>query len=477
MYGVDMYYTVKTLLSKGISRRKIAKDLGISRNTVAKIEKMVASGQSWPSQQTRQKILSDYHDQVREFVENNKSAILIHDYLTRIHDLDVSYATVARYVQQFKKSEVFVPMLCDPGEEAQIDFGYMGRFIKDGKSVKTWVFSFVLSHSRLGYHELVVNQKVSTFIACHIHAFEFLGGVPATVKIDNLKAGVITPSFYEPIIQEQYAGFLSHYGCSPIVSRPYRPQDKGKVESGIKYVVNNFLPRLQHRDFYRAAKDLAYWNDHIGNVRVHGTTRKVPLEVFNQFEKKSLRPLPPQRYELFDVEQRKVAVYHHVLYKYNYYSVPHEYARHEVMIKSNGSVLRVYKGQQEIAVHSIDKGKGKYITREEHKPPNKQRKSREYYQEKINQIGPSALLFMTTAQDCKPRHWHEMISGIISLTEVYEGQAVNIACQRALEYGAISYQTVKTILEKGLSELPIEDLSLSEMGGYGHELSIYDNIK
>jgi len=133
--------------------------------------------------------------------------------------------------------------------------------------------------------------------------------------------------------------------------------------------------------------------------------------------------------------------------------------------------------QQEIAVHSIDKGKGRYITREEHKPPNKQRKSREYYQEKTNQSGPSALLFMTTAQECKPRHWYDMISGIISLTKVYEVQAVDMTCQRALEYGAISYQTVKTILEKGLSELPIEDLSLSEMGGYGHELSIYDNIK
>jgi len=477
MYGVDMYYTVKTLLSKGISRRKIAKDLSISRNTVAKIEKMISSGQSWPPLQTRQKILSDFHDQVREFVENNKSAILIHDYLTRIHDLDVSYATVARYVQQFKKSEVFVPMLCDPGQEAQVDFGYLGRFMKDGKNVKVWAFHFLLSHSRHGYYELVLNQKVSTFIACHIHSFEYIGGVPATVKIDNLKAGVVTPNFYEPIIQEQYAGFLEYYGSAPITSRPYRPQDKGKVESGIKYMKNNFLPRIHHRNFDQLAKDLASWNDNICNVRVHGTTRKVPLEVFTQVEGKTLLPLPPQRYEHFEMEHRKVAVYHHIVYKYNYYSVPHEHTGEELMIRSNGSILRIYKDHQEIALHSINSGQGQYITREEHKPPNKQRRSREYYLEKASQIGPSAILFLESAEEHKPRHWHDMIRGVISLTKDHDPQAVEQACQRALDFGAISYQTVKNILEKGLYDLTMENLSITNLGGYGHELGIYDNLK
>ena len=93
-----MYYTVKTLLSKGISQGQIAKQLGISRNTVAKITQKIASGQSWPQLQTRDKKLSDFHDQIRELVENNKSVILIHDRLVRIHDLSVSYPTVARYV-------------------------------------------------------------------------------------------------------------------------------------------------------------------------------------------------------------------------------------------------------------------------------------------------------------------------------------------------------------------------------------------
>ena len=209
----------------------------------------------------------------------------------------------------------------------------------------------------------------------------------------------------------------------------------------------------------------------------HGTTRKVPAEVFNQVEKQALLPLPLQRYELFDVEKRKVATYHHIQFRYNYYSVPHDYFGQEVMVKSNGSVLRIYINLQEIALHPIAKGTGQYITREEHKPPNKQRRSREYYIDKVNQIGPSALLFMQAAEQKKPRHWHDMIRGIIKLARTYEVLAVDMACGRALDFGAISYQTVKSILETGLHNLNDESLSVQDLGGYGHELSIYDNLK
>lgn len=186
--------------------------------------------------------------------------------------------------------------------------------------------------------------------------------------------------------------------------------------------------------------------------------------MFSQVEHKALLPLPSQRYELFEMEKRKVAVYHHIVYKYNY-SVPHEYVGEKLMMRSNGSVLRIYKDQYEIALHSIVSGKGQYITREDHKPPNKQRRSREYYLEKASQIGPSTILFLKSAEELRPRHWHEMMRGVISLTKNHDPQAVELACQRALDFGAISYQTVKNILEKGLYDLAMENLSITNLGG------------
>jgi len=78
----------------------------------------------------------------------------------------------------------------------------------NGKRRKTWVFNMRLSHSRYDYYQKVYDQKVETFIACHINAFEFFGGVPEYVKIDNLKAAILKANFYEPVYQLMYKHFL-----------------------------------------------------------------------------------------------------------------------------------------------------------------------------------------------------------------------------------------------------------------------------
>lgn len=81
----------------------------------------------------------------------------------------------------------------------------------------------LLSHSRYAYFHLVTTQKISSFIECHYKAFEYFGGIPKTVKLDNLKAGVITPDFYKPVLQEQYAGFSAHYNSAPLACKVRRP--------------------------------------------------------------------------------------------------------------------------------------------------------------------------------------------------------------------------------------------------------------
>jgi len=107
-----------------------------------------------------------------------------------------------------------------------------------------------LSFSRYDYYELVTSQNVPTFIRCHINASEYFEAVPEIVKINNLKSGVLKANFYEPEIQHEYANMLSYYGSNPITCKVRRPEEKGKVESAIKYVKNNFLKSLE-LDFQR----------------------------------------------------------------------------------------------------------------------------------------------------------------------------------------------------------------------------------
>jgi transposase len=476
MYRVEMYYTVKTLLEKGESQRSISKLPGIHRKTVKRIKESLSQGKIIPEPIKKEKLLTPYTSIIKEWIEKGKTSVIIHEYLKRDKGLKVAYPTVVKFVRSLKKEEVYIPLLADPGEEAQVDFGYLGRFYKDDKLVKVWVFSIVLSHSRYSFHEIVLDQSVSTFITCHIHAFEYFTGVPAIVKIDNLKAGVIAPSFYEPIIQQQYAAFLAHYNCSPVTARIKRGQDKGKVEQGVKYVKNNFLKRIAHKDYYQLKKDIQKWTDETCNQRIHGTTRKIPAQVFNSAEKSCLTALPPERYEIFSVELRKANSFAHVSFRYNFYSVPHTLSGELLTLQYNTTLLKIFNGMELVATHAINPDKGHYITKEEHKPPYKQKKSREHYYEKVTAIGSNAVEFVRELEKIKPRHWHEMTNGILHLTKFYDKKLVDLSCQRAIAYGAISYLEVKNILEKGLYRLPIEKTSLPGIGGYGHELSKYDKI-
>jgi transposase len=478
MYGIDMYYTVKTLLDKGKSLREISRILGINRKTVTKIRDQTGTGTIKIPKQNRSKKLDDFEEIISGFIEKGFTAKIMHNILREKHGLKIGYSTLAEYVSKLKPKEVYVPYNTAPGEEAQVDFGYFGKFDKDGKSVKVWVFSMILSYSRYAYYQLVTDQKTETFINCHINAFEYFSGVPETVLIDNLKAAVLSANFYEPALQQNYSEFLSHYKSAPLTARVRRGQDKGKVESGIKYVKNNFLKTVQHSDFYKLKDELEDWNNDICNKRIHGTTRLIPENVFENEEKNILIPLPQKRFEVFKIQHRKVKPNAHISFELNYYSVPFTYAGQEITTKSNGKILKIYKDLELLCVHEISRLEGKYITKEDHKPPYKQRKSETFYKEKADKIGENVFLFLVKLQKEKPHHWHRLISGIFSLRKIYSNPIIDAACKRACDFNALSYKSVKNICETGLYKSDYEvNQNIENAQGFNQELSKYDKLQ
>lgn len=123
----------------------------------------------------------------------------MHEELLR-QGIKVGYTAVKDIVAKIKRNNnILVRIHTDPGEESQVDFGYVGYTPDDhGKRRKTWVFNMRLSYSRLDYYEKVYDQKVETFILCHIHAFRYFGGISVSVKIDNLKAAILEANFLSP---------------------------------------------------------------------------------------------------------------------------------------------------------------------------------------------------------------------------------------------------------------------------------------
>ena len=187
--------------------------------------------------------------------------------------------------------------------------------------------------------------------------------------------------------------------------------------------------------------------------------------------------MPAKRYEVFRIEKRKVKPNAHFSFQLNYYSVPHVYANQEITVKSNDSLLRIYHGLEQIAVHPIEKHqKGIYVTIEGHKPPEKQKKSEKYYIDKAEHTGPHVLAFLIALKQYKPFSWQKSIMGIFNLSDHYTAPVVDMACKRAMFYGAYSYQSVKNICSKGLYQKPAETLSVKGQNGFKHDLGIYDKL-
>jgi transposase len=460
MLGVHMQTTIKTLFEKGHNKTQIGKILGIDRKTVRKILKN-------PDKDVHieKKPHPSTLDQYREFIEasifKELSATRIFQDLQK-EGFEGSYSTIRDYVRKLKVNSQKAYMVIEtlPGEEGQVDFGYIGTLSIGGKRKKAWVFVMTLSYSRYMYVKIVFDQTVKTFIKCHVESFKYFGGVPETVKIDNLKAGVIEANFYEPVVQRTYAAFAAHYGFWAHPCRVYTPTDKGKVEKGVDYVKDNCFKGREFKDADEAKEFLSDWLETIANVRIHGTTKKRPVDVFNSIEKSALKDLTHTDFIFSDSAKATLNTNCHLAYKGNYYSAPFQYIGMELDVIEINNLVKVYLDQKEIALHSLCDEKGKYVTNKAHYPHHKNITlddilSRQ--RDEMSAVGPSALEFFDqfTGQGSLKRYDYRTISGILALRKKYDPGIINAACARAAYYGSLSYTTVRKICEKDLTMLPV----------------------
>lgn len=464
MLGVEMHTTVKTLFEKGYNKTQIANMLDIDRKTVRKILKELTT-KGKVSRKPKASLINPYKEYIGIQAAKGLSAKRIYQDMVKEFEYINSYDTVKRYVATLKNSTPKAYMVLNslPGEEAQVDFGYIGTIkLNNGQSKKAWIFVMTLSYSRYMYVQIVLDQSVVTFIDCHKKAFKYFGGIPQIIKIDNLKAAILEADFYEPTVQRNYAAFAAYYGFLAEPCRVRTPTDKGKVESNVKYVKENCFKQRDFKNIDEAKEFLKQWLCEIANARVHGTTKKVPSEVFNSIEKEKLQSLPAEEYILSDFSKSIVMTNCHISYKGNYYSVPYVYIGEQVDVLVADSLLKVFKNNKEIALHPVVKDeKGIYVTNKSHYPKNKNITTEEIksnYRAKMMEIGKDALKFFDAfVENSHDKYNYRAIAGILSLRKKYTDKAINDACLRAYTFGALKYKIVKNICEKGLENLPVNN--------------------
>lgn len=258
-----------------------------------------------------------------------------------------------------------------PGVAAQIDFGTGPRLVdtRTGELIKTHFFLMTLCWSRPQYAELVLNQKVATWLECHRHPFEWFGGVPEKLIIDNAKCAITKACRHDPVVQRAYVECAEGYGFKIDALPPREPQMKGRVESGIKYLKNNFLPLREFRDLADANRQLQDWTLKGAGNRVHGSTKAQPFARFG-IEKPLLKPLPDVAPELAVWAKAKVHRDTHLQFEKCLYSVPFKLIGQQLWIKATPVTVRIYRDHEMVAVHSRLLNPGGRATLGDHLPPN-----------------------------------------------------------------------------------------------------------
>lgn len=452
--------TIKTLSAQGKSPGQIAQLVGCHRNTVRQVLRREIK-----EFQTRDKpsSLTPHHDLITNLLDQQLSLVRIFQKLKDEHQIALVYSTLVKYVRNHvkKSSSSFIVQQVAPGEEAEIDFGYGGLIA--GKRV--WFLVVTLSHSRLAYYGALPNQTVGAVISGLVDAFEYFGGVPKSLKIDNFKAAVLTNRRFELEFNRTFLNFSLHYQFVIKPCTPRTPRQKGKVESGVKYVKGNFLAGRTFVSVGDLESQLHSWMINTANQRIHGTTKQVPQVVFSTIEQSYLQPLPTQSFSYAPPLKRVVSKNCHVQYENAYYSVPYRYVGQNVEIRTQGNLVLIVQSDRVIATHSLSPSAGNYVTNTDHYPEGRiysQTRYQARYEQKMKLIGTHAQGWFVKLVKRNPL-WTMVVKKVLGYVSVYGADSVNQACRRALAYDAFTPGVIGRILKHGLYKLELEPKLLDQI--------------
>jgi transposase len=344
----------------------------------------------------------------------------------------------------------FLMLSFDPGECGQVDWGSAGRVQVGNTQRRLSFFVMVLAYSRMMYVEFVLSEAQDQFLRCHERAFEYFGGVPKSVMIDNLKAGVLShPLGEKAIFHPKYIDFANHYGFEISACNVRAPNEKGRVENGVGYVKKNFLNGLK-RDCFDAINPAArIWLDTIANPRIHGTTHKKPVEMFKE-ERPKLLPLTLRPYDVGSSRPITVNSQFRITFETNTYSVPAEYASKHVLLRTDPDTLRIYHEHNLIAEHIRT-----YDRRLDHLNPDHQRRLLQQKRKARDQQHLKHLMRLSPHADEYVRQLQHRrlnpavhIRKIIALSEIYGEKATARAIEDAIEFHAYSSEYIENILHQ-----------------------------
>jgi transposase len=484
----------------GLTHREIAQSCGVSTSTVSEYSMHAkAVGLSWPlpegmtAEQLEARLFPaqggygrkipqpDWQYVNKELKRKSVTLSLLWLEYRQEHPNGYGYSQFCHRYRQWKQQlNPTMRQKHKAGEKLFVDYAGQTVSVVDpqtGEIRAAQVFVATLGASNYTYAQAHWSQSLPNWIAAHVGALEFLGGVPAILVPDNIKAGVKSPNLYEPDLNPTYQDFACHYGLAVVPARVRKPRDKAKVEAGVQVVERWILARLRDRTFF----SLAELNQAIAELLVELNQREMKhlgqsrREMFAEVDQPALAPLPETPYEFARWKKARVHIDYHVSFDKHFYSVPYTLSGKEVNIRATEKTVEIYYQRQRVASHPRSTAKGRFSTHSVHMPPEHQFYSQwspERFLRWAGEIGPQTSELISRALDARrhPQQAYRTCLGVLGLAKRYSPERLEAACQRANSAGIQSYKGVHNILKNKLDRRPLEPAP-------DNPLPAHDNIR
>lgn len=361
------------LHAKGWGSKRIARELGVSRNTVRRY--LRAGGYvPYGGVTGRAKMLDGLEEWLRdEFRQHRGNADVVRQELQRCHEVAVSLRTVERAVeserQQLLAEQVAtVRYETPPGKQIQGDFGQATVEV-GGEKVKLHLCVLTLGFSRRPYVDVFESERAEDWFTTFEGAFGYFGGVTEEALIDNAKALVTKHNAQtrEVVFSPRFSAFAKYWGFTPKACAPYRARTKGKDERGVGYVKRNAIAGRSFASIEEVRAHLRWWMREVADVRIHGTTGERPIDRFQRSEAAALKALADRVRFQQSRELRRV-VHNDLCVEVdtNYYSVPWRFIGEEMLVVVNDQEVKVSHAGALIATHRRLEGRRQRSVRREH---------------------------------------------------------------------------------------------------------------
>jgi transposase len=444
-----MIEQIRKMYQAGVSNRKIARSLGISRNTVSRyLNRALESSQTQPAPVQWQRNL-DWSVLINERKKGASVKALYDEYQPQ-----VDYSTFAKHLKARIREPLkpAIPLDHVAGERTQVDYcdGLKITDPRTGKTRKTHFFCGVLPFSSLTFGEFVWDQKLESFIRSHEKMWSYFGGVTPYVVLDNLKSGVKNAHRWDPDINPTYCDFGHHSGFAALPARPYTPRDKASIEAAIGAIQRSFFQTYRNHVFYsldelnRAFRTfLDEFNDKI--MPDHGVSRRMRFE----HEKGLLRPLARSPYEIAHWAKAKVHPDCCIQVAKALYSVPFQYCGQTVRVKTSQNLIEIFDSDLNcIAIHNKVSPHSKSII-EAHLPPHAVQQASFQVKKAISDardIGPRMSgLIEELLTGSHPYRYLRRVQGILRLAKYnYTAEALEYAASKAMSFRRYQLSYIKS---------------------------------